>query len=217
MKTFGWNGAILGIAMFMLAGCLTGCEDSGGDDGDKGLGDVGSNNPDVYAAVGDSITAGGNRGGDPYPPRLAAMTGKTVINHGVGGESTGAALNRIGSILANDKPGAMLILLGANDLIQGGSMNDAVANLRSIIQLAKANNTIPVVATLLPMRNVHALWAGGARELSARIRDLASSESARLVDLEAEFGSREGLLLDDGLHPNDAGNQLIALAFRDAL
>ena len=164
MRTLGWNGRIFGVAMLLLAGCLTGCEDSGGDDGDKGVGDVGSNNPDVYAALGDSITAGGNGGGDPYPPRLAAMTGKTVINHGVGGESTGGALARVGDILANDKPAALLILLGANDLIGNEGVDNAGANLRSIIQQAKANNTVPVVATLLPMRNVHALWAGGATQ-----------------------------------------------------
>ena len=53
--------------------------------------------------------------------------------------------------------------------------------------------------------------------LNNLIRDMASSEDARLVDLEAEFGTGEGLLLGDGLHPNEVGNQVIAEAFADAL
>ena len=217
MKRSGWNGAILGtITALMLAAYLTGCEDSGSGGG-GGLGDVGSNNPDVYSAVGDSITYGGNGGGDPYPPRLAAITGKAVNNHGVPGQESGDAVGSIGGILANDKPAALLILLGANDVIMGVGTGETIANLRSIIQQAKANNTVPVVATMLPMIHGHSFFGGAAQALSIQIRDLAGSEDARLVDLEAEFGTGEDLMLPDGLHPNEVGNQLIAEAFADAL
>lgn len=217
MKTFGWNrGAILGIAALWLATCLTGCEDSSGGGG-GGLGDVGSNDPDMYVAVGDSITGGGNGGGDPYPPRLAASTGKTVENYGIDSETTGSALGRIPRILTGERPAALLILLGAVDQIEGASMDASIANLRSMIQQAKANDTVPVIATLLPMTGTHEMWAGAAREMSALIRTLASEEGARLVDLEKEFGTGEGLLLGDGLHPNEVGNQVIAEAFADAL
>ena len=43
MIKFGWNRTVFGIAALILAGYLTGCEDSGDSDG-GGLGDVGSNN-----------------------------------------------------------------------------------------------------------------------------------------------------------------------------
>jgi lysophospholipase L1-like esterase len=46
---------------------------------------------------------------------------------------------------------------------------------------------------------------------------MADAEGVALVDLQGEFGEGAGLLIGDGLHPNDAGNQLIALAFNDAL
>jgi lysophospholipase L1-like esterase len=215
MRKFGWRNAVFGITALLLAGYLTACDDSGGGGG--GLGDVGSNDANVYAAIGDSITEGGNGGGDPYPPRLSAMTGKTVLNYGSGGESSGTAVGQVGSILPSVKPGALLILLGAIDVIEGDSTESTIANLRSIIQQAKANQTVPIIATLLPMRDGHELWAGEARKTSAQIRSLASSEGARLVDLEAEFGTGEGLLLEDGLHPNEVGNQLIADAFAGAL
>jgi lysophospholipase L1-like esterase len=221
MQIFGRNNWMCGVTLLWLAGFLTGCEDGGGDgnnggDG-AGVGDVGSNNPNVYVAMGDSTVYGGNGGGDPFPPRLAAMTGRTVLNYGADSETTGRVLDRTSSVLANDKPAAMLLYVGPVDLIRGYSIDSAIDNLRAIIQLSKANATIPIVATLLPMSASRALWAAGARELSSRIRSLAASEGARLVDLEARFGSGEGLMLDDGLHPNDAGNQLMANAYRDAL
>ena len=216
MKTFRWSGAILVTALFMLAACLTGCEDSGGGGGGD-VGDVGSNDTDVYAAVGDSITYGGNGGGAPYPPRLAAITGKTVNNYGVPGEESGSAAGAVGNILANDRPAALLILLGANDVINGVGYDTTIANLRSIIRQAKANDTVPVMATLTPMIDGHEIFGDSAQMLSALIRDLASSEDARLVDLESEFGNGEGLLLEDGLHHNEVGNQVIAEAFADAL
>ena len=216
MKLPGWKGAIVGTLALLLVGCLTACEDSGGGGGGD-VGDVGANSPEVYAAVGDSITYGGNGGGAPYPPRLAAITGKTVNTHAVPGEDSGSAVGAVGNILANDKPAALLILLGANDVISGVGHNTTVNNLRNIVQQAKANNTVPVVATLTPMIDGHELWGGSVQALNNLIRDMASSEDARLVDLEAEFGTGEGLLLGDGLHPNEVGNQVIAEAFADAL
>jgi lysophospholipase L1-like esterase len=70
---------------------------------------------------------------------------------------------------------------------------------------------------MTPMSGSHRLWAGSAKTLSSRIRALAAEEGATLVDLEEKFGTGEGLILGDGLHPNDAGNQLMAEAFRDQL
>jgi lysophospholipase L1-like esterase len=218
VHTSRWSG-VVSLAMsaaivLAMAGCETG---GGGGGGGGGLGDIGDNNPNVYVAIGDSITYGENGGGDPYPPRLAAMTGKTVVNRAENGETTRSALGRLAGILVGDRPAAVLIDLGAVDLIESTGMDSAVENLRSIIRQCKANKSVPVISTLTPMSGSHELWEGGAIELSSRIRSLASSEGARLVDLEKEFGRGEGLILPDGLHPNDAGNQLMAEAFRDQL
>jgi lysophospholipase L1-like esterase len=64
----------------------------------------------------------------------------------------------------------------------------------------------------------HETWAGGVVVLNDMIRELASNENVDLVDLEREFGSNaEMLLLPDGLHPNDEGNQVVAGAFAGSL
>ena len=82
---------------------------------------------------------------------------------------------------------------------------------------AKANKTVPILATLLPMIGGHGIFTSAADRISNGIRDIASSEGVTLVDLNSEFGDPENQLISDGLHPNDTGNQIIALAFNDVL
>jgi len=206
----GWWPVLL---LWAAAGC------GGGDGGGQApvLSDFGANNPNVVLAFGDSITAGVDGGGAPYPARLAALSGKTVINSGVGGQESGAGLARLGGALASVKPGYLCILYGANDLIMGLDRETTIANLTAMVQMAQANKTVPLLATLTPMIGEHAIWNGEVNKLNDDIRSLASSLDVTLVDLNAEFGDPAALLLDDGLHPNDQGNQVIALAFNDAL
>jgi lysophospholipase L1-like esterase len=83
-----------------------------------------------------------------------------------------------------------------------------------MIQDAKARQTVPVLGTLTPMTGTHDLWASGVTALNPRIRALAAEEGARLADLEKAFGgSPEQYLQGDGLHPNAAGNEIIARVF----
>lgn len=211
----GFVGAVI------VMGLVTGCEllggGGGGDGGGGDLGDIGDNNATLYVALGDSTTDGNNGGGDPYPPRLAALTGKTVRNMAVQNEFSGGAASKVGGILAGQKPAAVLFQLGAVDLINGRSADSIIDNLRSIIQQCKANKTVPVVATLQPMIGSHSRWSGAVKDLNVRIRALASSDGARLADVEAKFTNPETLILGDGLHPNEEGNQLMAQAFADVL
>jgi lysophospholipase L1-like esterase len=206
------SGLSLLVALMISAGCESGGSGGGGD-----LGDVGSNDANVYVTLGDSITDGNNGGGAPYPPRLADMSGKTVIDRANQNQSSGDAVGMVNSVLADTKPGALLFMLGSVDLINGRSIPEITANLRTLVQQAKANKTVPVVATLTPMLYSHARWADAVKELNKSIRDMASSEGARVANMESRFGSGEGLILEDGLHPNDKGNQIMAEVFNDAL
>ncbi len=193
-------GAIWMAGVLALAGC-----DGGGG---GGLGsDVGDNNPNVVAAVGDSITAGS------YPSQLAGMIHKTVINHGHGGATAGDGAASIGGVLSGDKPGYVLILYGANDAITGVNPDDTAAALGDIIGACKANKSIPVIATLTPMFSEHLIYASAAKRVSERIRTLASQTGTALCDLENEFGNNAALLQSDGLHPTTEGDMVIADSF----
>ena len=218
MKFFKFAGIVSGVCLLTVMLGSVGCDNgSGGGGGGGDLSNIGDNNANLYIALGDSTTDGNNGGGAPYPPRLAAITGKAVNNYAQQHESTGSAAGKVGGILASAKPAACCFMIGAVDIINNMGQDNAINNLRSIIQQCKANKTVPVIATLTPMIYSHSRFNGGVKSLNSAIRSLASSEGARLVDLESKFGSGEGLTLDDGLHPNEAGNQLMAEAFADAL
>ena len=73
----------------------------------------------------------------------------------------------------------------------------------------------------------HRLFFGNTTMLNAGIRSIAEAADIECVDLESEFMledesdnsgwvvSDPAFYLPDGLHPNDAGTQVIALAFAD--
>jgi len=85
----------------------------------------------------------------------------------------------VNSALQNDQPGYLLILYGANDAIMSYDSDTAIANLQDIVEAAKANNTIPVIATLTPMYGEHSIFNGEAERISDGIRNLATQENMR--------------------------------------
>ena len=180
--------------------------------------DVGNNDINTVVCIGDSITQGECvPAGAPYPARLAGLNGKNCINSGVCGERTAATLGRAPGVLQSSRPGFMCLLIGANDAIFSYDPGTVGENIRAIIQAAKAQKTVPLVATLLPMYAGHAVYDGDADAISVVIRQVVMEEGATLVDLRMEFGTDQTLLQADGLHPSDSGTQLIAMAFNDKI
>lgn len=203
---------LLGAAVAFWAGC----EDSGGD---KKLGDghdFGNNDPNLVYCIGDSITAGNAVAGlTPYPGLLGPMIGKNVVNAGAGGAMSSHGADIAPGILGGRKPGFLIIFYGAVDAIFDRSIDSTIGNLRSIVQAAKANKTIPIVATCLPQIREHQAFNGTINQLNPRIAQMADEEGAVLADLHSGFSPPESYLVDDGLHPNQAGEQLIATLFAD--
>lgn len=213
----GLPGHLAAGLLTLALGLQLGCNGGGGGGGGVS-GDIGDNNAGVTVALGDSITNGSCvPAGAPYPSRTAAVKGETVINAGRCGETSAGGASRVSGLLAKHKPANLLILYGANDVIQGVDPGTTIANLRSIIQSAKANKTRPVIANLTPMYDGHAAFQPGGAALSTMINALASEEGVPLVNLAGEFGSERDLVQADGLHPSDMGTQVIAFAFADKI
>ena len=221
MKSFIWLlkfgrlalGGLL-CAVLMLAGC-----EGGGDSHLSDGHDFGTNNPNLYVALGDSITAGAGLANpsDCYSVKLAGMLGKTVMNAGYPGASSGDVLDVCYNILDDSKPGYLLILIGVNDLIMGYGEDSAAANIRLMVQACQDNQTIPVIATLTPVFGSYARLSSGVGRLNVNIRQISSDLSCALVDLNSAFGDNQSYIQADGLHPNEAGHNLMAVAFYDVV
>ncbi len=210
LKMRTWMGLTVAAAAILMTGC----------EGDSSLGDgydFGENDANVVVALGDSLTRGGFSGsGASYPAQLSAMIGKTVHNSGSSGEHSYEGATRVRSVLTRHRPGFLLILYGANDIVHGRSTESIIGNLRAIINAARDNQTIPVLGTLPPAYGLHDFMQGAIDGLNERIRQLAAEENVALAPVNAVFGDDPSLFLEDGLHPNEAGNTKLAEAFAAA-
>ncbi len=209
---------LVNAANLLLIGLLLGnaaCEEDGGSDNSGH--DFGVNNPDLVVALGDSITHGyGLAGSESYPAQLGAQTGRPVINSGADGERSSGGLGRVNSVLNQHKPGFLLILYGSNDLIFGADLNGIVGNLRGIIQAAKANQTIPIIATVPPAFPYHDFIAQGVVDLNPLIQAMAAEEGVAVANVFNALNN-PALFQSDGLHPTAEGAGKIASAFAGKL
>lgn len=199
------------LALVVFLAINSGCEsDSGNKLGDGH--DFGDNNPNLVVAMGDSITAGGYSGGAPWPSRFAEMVGKTVINRGISGANSIDGSGRINSVLRQTKPGYVIIWYGANDAIQGISLDATERALNAMVDAAKANKSIPVIANVMPMAGGRSIFNGRVESINDRIKSI----DAKKVNTYGVVNSDPSLYLVDGLHLSDLGENAIALEFLDA-
>jgi lysophospholipase L1-like esterase len=185
--------------------------------------DFGQNNPSIYSAFGDSLTEGVERIGgravvtpNSYPVVLMGLLhgidpAAQVANRGVGGETTSLGASRISGVLASDHPGFILILEGTNSL--GESI---VSDLRTMVRRAKANKTVPLVATIPPQFASNEDKNRLIQATNGGIVAMAAQEGVPLVDLFTALQDRS-LFSEDGVHPNDSGYQVMAQTWFSAI
>ena len=198
---------------------------------------IGNNEPNRYLAFGDSITAGdGSSDGRGYvlklQTRLAGYLGRAeVVPEGKSGSPSKEGAARIpGKRGLQHKPAYTLILYGTNDWndqdcqLRPPADCFTMESLQTIVEKVKDADSLPVLATLPPanpaVNDGRNQWNDQMNDL---IRALARSEGAVLADLNAAFKARGNLpaLFDpsdpNGVHPNDAGYDVIADAFFKAI
>ncbi len=163
------------------------------------------------SAFGDSITRGYGSDTGGYPAKLSYQlnnVGKTstISNFGRDGENTYSGLGRFDEVLAAFPANFILILEGTNDISVGLSAEATKYNLTAMVNKAKAANVTPLISTLTPSTK-----AGSLTEvINPMIKEIASSNSIKLVDNYAATLPTWNEISGDGIHPNDNGYQIIA-------
>jgi lysophospholipase L1-like esterase len=165
--------------------------------------------------MGDSITdAWGRRYGKFFP-------GKPYINRGIGGQTTPQMLIRFRPDVLAHKPKAVVILAGTNDIAGNTgptSLEDIQGNLTSMAELAKANGIKVVLSSVMPVTDAIRPQTGRRPPekilaLNKWIKDYAAKTGAVYLDYYSAMVDDKGMLKTeltyDGLHPNNAGYELI--------
>ena len=165
--------------------------------------------------VGSSLTAG--LGLDPdsaFPQRIqrkidSAGLGLSVVNAGVSGETSAGALRRMDWLL--QQPFDVMVLeTGANDGLRGTDVAETRRNIQAILDRVKqARPTARVV--LVQMEALPNLGPRYTRAFHAVFPDLAHANGVTLLPFLLDgVAGHAPLNQGDGMHPNDAGERIVA-------
>jgi acyl-CoA thioesterase-1 len=167
----------------------------------------------VIVVLGDSLTAGlGVAAEEAYPALLQARLAREgfhyrVVNAGVSGDTTAGALRRVDWVL-RARPAIVVVALGANDGLRGlppATMRD---NLVAIVtRLRKSGARVLLIGMRLPPN----YGAAYTREFAEAFDAVARKTSVPLLPFLLEgVAGRAALNLPDGIHPNAAGQRMVA-------
>ena len=140
--------------------------------------------------------------GQSYPSVLARLSGKTVINAGVSGETTAQGLKRLPEWLEKHTPELLILLEGGNDILQNRDSMLIKQDLQQMIEIAR-HYGVQVVLLGVPEKRLFSDSAPLYGEL-AKAHDLAfdGETIARLI--------RSPSKKSDSVHFNAAGYAALA-------
>jgi lysophospholipase L1-like esterase len=134
--------------------------------------------------------------------------------------------------MAAQRPQALLLLEGINDLNNDQSVAATVGYLQQMVELARLYNTTVFIGTMFqtcvstsPSGQVRPNAATRINGFNSALRAMAAGrQNVHVVDLFAAFGTQNcgpdggiGILGGDGLHPNPSGYSIIATQFAAAV
>lgn len=139
-----------------------------------------------------------------------------VVNAGVSGETTAGGKSRIDWLLK--KPVDIFVLeLGANDGLRGIDPESTYRNLKTIIEKVRAKNP-EVEIVLAGMQLPPSMGQQYTREFGEVFTRLQKDENVILIPFLLEgVGGNPELNQNDGIHPTEEGQKILAENVWDAL
>src|SRR5690606_17045608 len=138
------------------------------------------------------------------------------VNRGIGGQTTPQMLLRFRQDVIDLEPKAVLILAGTNDIAGNTgpmTLEQIRDNILSMVELAKANDILPIVCSVLPAYDYP--WRPGKRpnvkipQLNGMLKTMAAEEGVPYLDYFTPMAdARNGLPVEyttDGVHLTKEG------------
>lgn len=157
---------------------------------------------------------------------MPSLAGVTIVNRGIGGQSTEQLVARYAVDVAPLRPTTLVVQAGVNDLTTLPLLPDqradiirrCKANLARLVQLARADSADVVLTTIFPRGRSR--WFARNSEIDAAIADVNAfitslhHDRVFIVDTTPMLADAAGyvrpLLAADELHLNDAGYAAIS-------
>ena len=163
--------------------------------------------------VGDSLTEGlGVAQSAAFPAllekKIRAAGGRwSVVNAGVSGSTSASAPSRMKWLLKN-KPDLFLLFLGANDGLRGLKTEDTEKNLAAAIEAAQKEKVKVVLGGLYMPPNYGKEYT---EKFKAMYQRLAKKYKTPFIPFVLEdVAGNPKYNQADGIHPNEAGHEIIA-------
>jgi len=165
---------------------------------------------DTILAFGDSLTFGKGVSKDKaYPAVLQALSGQTVVNVGISGETTAEGLLRLKSELNAHNPALVILFEGGNDVLQNLPAANTKANVNEMINQIKTFGA-DVALVAVPERSLFSSSAPWYPELAeAHSLPLQKNIVAKLI--------KQSSMKSDSVHFNQAGYRALATAIHEML
>lgn len=179
--------------------------------------------------MGDSLTEGADIvTGHTWPSLVGNALTLDVSNFGIGGDTTQGMLSRFYPEVIQLKPDYVFIMGGTNDLWWDWEVKTILGNIFSMSFQARYHGITPVIGLPIPVDVESAQKAcftpplqGYERmvevliDLVDKLTTYATDSEIPVIDLHQPFLKDDQkvnstMFLDDGLHPNQRGQQLIA-------
>jgi acyl-CoA thioesterase-1 len=174
---------------------------------------AGNSDSNVVVALGDSFTAGyGAPPGKSYPDYLEEYLNNSgyyykVLNFGRNGASSGEGLKQLTAI-EKKKPALVIVILGANDMLDGLPIAQTTANLSSIVSSLQRIGSKVILGELTLSKDY---GVGYIQEFHAMFLSLAKQYDVPLdSDLYHDLTGIPGMLQDDQVHATAEGNAQVA-------
>ena len=131
-----------------------------------------------------------------------------VLNRSISGETTGGGLSRIKKSLDILRPDYLLIELGGNDALRGYPPKKIHENLKEMILISKGFN---VEVFLMQIRILPNYGKRYQTQFESIYEKVSNETNTTLIPFMLEdVALDKNLMLQDGIHPNEKAQPLIA-------
>ncbi|MBU3606748.1 MULTISPECIES: arylesterase [unclassified Polynucleobacter] len=131
----------------------------------------------------------------------------SIFNASISGETTAGGLSRLPKLLTQEKPGIVMIELGANDALRGLSITQTESNLRKMIALSKLSGARVMLFGMQIPPNYGQDYARKFKDIYPR---LAAQENIELIPFFlAGVATQRDLFQADNIHPNEKAQILL--------